>query len=202
MSIFVNAIAALFVLALLGALAASGFFAYDLMTAALAEMGPTARIAAGAGALALLAAFGIAGGIRRAIDRNRAAKLTAEKSATYRLFVELWESLSGASERRQAPEFRKDLRALDLMLALYGSPAVIKAHNTLRALELDTRVRGQDLRPHFIKALAEVRKDLGSGTQGLASAELEQLLQPASGIAHAPAAAKGSPLGETASANS
>lgn len=205
MNIFGNALAALIVLALLGALGASGYFAFDLVVGLFASLeSQAARITACASTVALLAAIIIASSIRQAGRQIRANRLSAEKGATYRLFIELWENLLNQGKEsadRGSTELSKELRTLDLLLSLYGSPAVIKGHTTLRMLEQERGARNEDLRAPFARALVEIRKDLGSDTHGLAAEELRQLLLPASDKANISTGLKDTQLREALGSN-
>ncbi len=182
MKILGNAFAMLVVLALLGALGAGGYFAFDYVAALFSSLDPqTAKIAGFAALVALLAAAIVAGGLRRAsgLIANRPS---AETHATYRLFVDLWQGLlgpAGAAETREPAETSADLRTLELMLSLYGSPEVLRAHASLRALRREGRTRDDESRREFAKTLLEMRKELRSDTRGLATEELRQLLLPA-----------------------
>jgi hypothetical protein len=183
MNLLGNTLAALVVLASLATLGAGGYLAFDFVLGFFASLEPqAARVTVLASIVALFAAAIVARSIRQAASRIRASTLSVEKSATYRLFIEQWESL--LSERRRSadrgPAESEDLRSLDLLLVLYGSPAVIKAHAALRGLYRESRAQNHDMRPQFAKALVEIRKDLGSHAQGIVAEELQQLLIPAS----------------------
>jgi hypothetical protein len=182
MNVFGTALAALIVLGLLGPLGAGGYFAFDFVVGLLASLESLAeRLTVIATAIGLMAAIIVAGSIRHAAGQIKASRLDAEKGATYRLFVELWQNYlrqQNGSEGPVSTEWSEDLATLDLLLSLYGSAAVIKTHAKLRAQAQERGFQVEDLRLRFVQALVEIRKDFGSDTPRNATGELEKLLFP------------------------
>lgn len=132
-----------------------------------------------ASVFALLVAMVIASSIREASRQNKANQLHAQKATSYQLFIEQWGSLlrhERGSEDRSPNKLSEDLKTLNHLLILYGSSGVVKAHASLRALERESGAQSPNVRSQFAKALMEIRKDLGSETQGLTVDELQQLL--------------------------
>jgi len=127
--------------------------------------------------VALASAWIIARGIGAASRRTRAVALREEKAATYQLLLDFWVNrLQPPSPRsvERSAEMTGKLEALDRLLALYGSAAVITAHATLR-----NELRQQRDGKAFLAAvLVAVRKDLGTDTPHTVSRDLEQLLLP------------------------
>ncbi|HEV2861672.1 MAG TPA: hypothetical protein VGX48_11740 [Pyrinomonadaceae bacterium] len=173
---------ALFGLALLSAACIAGYFALKSLAGVLgaAEIQAHATTLLLPAAL-LLAAHIVGRSVRAASRPGEASQLCAQRAATYQLSVGLWEDLlQGRAEPGE------DLQAVDRLLALYGSPRVIKAHTTLRAAG---RARKPEAKALFAAAVMEMRKDLGSETQGLSAEELSTLLLAAREAADAPVGA-------------
>ena len=126
-------------------------------------------------AAALLTALIVARSIRLASTQGKVNQLQCEKAETYRRFVEFY---AGNVQGRGAygggiNGLSGDVHTLERLLALYGSPAVIRAHTALRAAGLDA---GPDARAQFGKALIAIRKDLGMQRSGLMPADLQRLV--------------------------
>ena len=180
MKVFSQTLALLFGLALLTALGVGGFRVVMFIVGLFASLDfQVARITAIASVVALLASLIIVRGIRGAGRQNKANPLFEEKAKTYRLLIDLWYGLlrqGRGSEDGSRTQSSEELRSLERLLALYGSPSVIKAHTALRELERGSGVQSPDVRLQFAKALLEIRKDLGSETVGLTPEGLQQLL--------------------------
>lgn len=135
----------LFSLAFLGALGVGGYFAVEYIVSLFVSVdSPLVRVTAIASAVALLAAMIIASSIRQASKHSRANQLYAQKAMTYERFIELWEKLllqRYASEDRRPNQLSEELQTLDRVLALYGSPTVIKAHTTLQWAKVGRKIR-------------------------------------------------------------
>ena len=82
-----------------------------------------------------------------------------------------------------------ELRALERLLLLYGSPGVLKAYTALRALERERGTHNPHVRSQFATMLMEIRQDLGSETKGLTAEELLHLLFAEAAQASTPAPA-------------
>lgn len=172
--------AALLSLAFLGALGVGGYFVLihiaDLFASIDFQVGAVTLIVSAA---ALIAASIIASSVRQASKQNKTNQLRAKKIETYQLFIDLWESLrrdGGDSEDRGSNTVCEDLLTLDRRLILYGSPEILKAYATLRALERKSGAHDPHAKSQFAKVLMQIRKDLGSETQDLTAEELQQLL--------------------------
>ena len=179
MKLFGRILAVLFSLVLLGALGAGGYFALKFGVELFGNMDlQVAAVTTIASVVALLAAKIIASSIRQASQQNKANQLHAEKAMTYQRFIDIWEDLcrhGRDSEDRNPNELSEELLALDRHLILYGGSSVVKAHAALRVLERENRAQHPDTRAQFLKALIEIRHDLGSGTHDLTVEELQQL---------------------------
>ena len=151
-----------------------------------------ANLTALACVVALTAAWIIArGGLGPSERRRKEAELRSEKTATYQLFVDFWESLlrRGRTHSDQLPvDLAGKLHVLDRYLALYGGAAVIRAHMALRELERENGTQHPDVRARLCDALIAIRKDLGAEVPLNAASELEQLLLPVMQQAERPAA--------------
>lgn len=177
MNIFGQTISVLFALTLLGALGIGGYFAIDYIIALFSSMDTqVARVTAVASVVVLLAATLIASTIRQSGKQSRANPLHADKVSTYRLFVDTWTNL--LHEGQGTIALSEALQALDQPLALHGSPAVIHAHNALRAWVAENGTQDPEAKTRFAKALLEVRKDIGSDTNGLTAEALSRLVLP------------------------
>jgi len=129
--------------------------------------------------VAFLASLVIARSIRWASQQNRANQLSPQKSETYKLFIDVWEDpyrQGRGSAERSPSKWSEELRALNHLVILYGSPGLVKAHTALRALERERGGQNSHAKALFAVALMEMRKDLGLETQGLTVEELQQLL--------------------------
>jgi hypothetical protein len=169
-------------LAVLAGLGVGGYFALKF-TAGLFKSLDTqvAAVTAIASTVMLLASVIIAAGIRKAGRESKANRLRAEKDATYKVFMQLWEELlrqGHGSKDQSPPASNEELEALDRLLILYAGVNVIKAHAALRALVREKGTQHPSVRSMFAGTLVEMRKDLGSQTHGLAAEELLQLLLP------------------------
>lgn len=176
MNIFGQTISVLIGLSLLGALGIGGYFVIEYIVALFFSMDiQVAKVTAITSVVVLLAATFIASSIRQASKQNNANQFHANKAETYKLFVDTWSKLlqeRTGSVKQNARVLFETLQALEQSLALYGSPAVIKAHTALRVLVADSGTQNPEIMRQFSKALQEVRKDLGSDTNGLAPEEL------------------------------
>jgi hypothetical protein len=140
----------------------------------------------------LFAAMIIASSIRQMSQQHKAPHLRAEKAATYQLCTDLWGHLlrHGHNVEERSPNTLSDeLRALERLLLLYGSPGVLKAYAALRALERDSEAQDSRVRLQFATLLMEMRQDLGAETRGLTAEELRQLLFAETDRASTPAPA-------------
>jgi len=197
-----NTIATLFavalVAALVGALGLGGYYAFDLAAGLFERMdSDLARAAVLVAALLLLAALLVAGAIHRAAVRIQASRLSEEQGASYRLFVDLWGGLldkPAALGGRDAQALGKDIRALDLMLSLYGSVPVLRAHTTLRSQWQARGVLDEAARDEFVQAVAAMRRHLGTAPGSGGADALRQLLVPAPAGSKDGAAALGDPV--------
>lgn len=165
---------------LLGALLIGGYLAVKFGIGFFTSMGfQVAGFTSVIVIVALLVAMIISRSIRQASPHNTANQLHAEKAATYQFFIELWGALlqpRHGSEDRNPNVWLAELSALDHLLALYGSPRVVKAHAALRNLTREHDAQSPQARAQFAQALLAIRKDLGSGVGGLSPQDLEQLL--------------------------
>src|SRR5215831_5654295 len=132
MKIFSQTLSLLFGLALLGALGAGVYFALKYIVGLFWGMNlQVAAVTTIASVVALLAAKIIANSIRHANTLNKVHNIVAEKTTTYQLFIDSWQQLvrqGQALEDRRPTKLSEELQTLDRLLALYGSPGVIKAH--------------------------------------------------------------------------
>ena len=178
-------------ISMLAAVAAGAWLLLRSVFGFFASLDPDVANVAGITALALLAAAWIvARGAARSGREAKAFALRGEKTTTYQLFVDFWESLLRRG-RNQAGELPVDLAGklhmLDRMLALYGGAAVIRAHTALRALEGEKGPRHPDVRAKLGEAIVAIRRDLGADTPLDAAFELERLLLPTADAPHAAA---------------
>jgi len=126
------------------------------------------------GSAALLtAAAVVARSIARASRGAPVARAIVERTATYHVFVELWEQiLRHPAEAPAGPEAAEEMLALDRLVMMYGSAGIVRAQAQLRA---STRVGAAPTaasRAHFINALLRIRRELGSE----AGADLDEFI--------------------------
>jgi hypothetical protein len=178
MKLLGQTLAVLFSLAFLGVLGAGGYFALTFVVEHLQRMDQLAAATAMALTVMLLAALIIASSIRQATTQNKANQLYAEKVMTYQRFIDVWEALlrhGRDSEDRSSNELSEEISTLDRHLILYGGSGIVNAHIALRVLERAGGAQNPETRSQFVKALIEIRRDLGSGTHDLTAEELQQL---------------------------
>jgi hypothetical protein len=90
MKLFGQTLAGFFTLALLGALGIGGYLALKVSVDLLGKMGfQVAAVTTIASIVALLVAWAITNGIRRASRQNKANQLYAEKAVTYQHFINI-----------------------------------------------------------------------------------------------------------------
>jgi hypothetical protein len=166
-------------------LAAVGYAAWLLLRTVFGfftSLDPDVANIAGIACLALLAAAWIvARGVGASSRQAKAVALREEKTTTYQLFVDFWESLlrRGRSQSGELPvDLAGKLHLLDRMLALYGAASVIRAHTALRTLEGEKGANHPDVRARLGEAIVSIRRDLGADTPLNAAFELERLLLP------------------------
>lgn len=167
----------------LGLLAALGLGGYRVVASIMGLFTSldfqVARITAIASVVALLVALIIAHAIRRSAGPRIANQVMEGKAATYRRLIDLWLGLiqdGRGAEGRSRSRSPEELRDLERSLALYGSAKVLKAHVVLRALEREGRMQSTEVKSELVKALLEIRADLGSETVGLTLEDLHRLL--------------------------
>jgi hypothetical protein len=150
-----------------------------------------ANLTALSSVVALGAAWIIArGGLGPSERRRKESALREEKTATYQLFVDFWESLlrRGRTRSEQLPvDLGGKLHVLERYLALYGGARVIRAHTSLRELERDKGTQHPDVRARLCDALVAIRKDLGADIPLNAADELERLVLPIAQAVERPA---------------
>lgn len=198
MNAIATTLAVVLVVALFGALGLGGYYAFDLVAGLFERLeSDVARSAVLVAGLLLLAALLVGAAIHRASVGIRAGRLSEEQGASYRLFVDLWGGLierPAAGGGRDAPALWKDIRALDLMLSLYGSVPVIRAHAALRDQWQARGVLDEAARDEFVQAVVDMRRHLGTLPGSGAAAALRQLLLPATAAAGDGGARLGDPL--------
>ena len=133
--------------------------------------------AAGSGTL-LLAALVISLSIRRASRRAAAARAMVERTATYHVFVELWEQiLRGPAGTPIDPDAAAEMRALDRLVLMYGSAGIVRAQARLRQSTRIGASRPGTSRAQFIQALMHIRRELGSDSGALELADLAEFFR-------------------------
>lgn len=179
MKAITGTISLILTLAILAAAGAGGYFALKYLAGLFKTMNPqVAAVTAVASCVMLLASLIIAASIRKASRQSRANQLRAERDATYKVFMQVWEELLRQPKDQSPPAFNEELEAVDRLLVLYGSVTVIKAHAALRALLREKGAQHASVRSLFAATLVEMRKEFGSQAQGLLAEELLQLLLP------------------------
>jgi len=179
----------IFALAFLGALGGGGYFALKAIVKQSAHLDPQlAAVIIIASMVTLLVVIIIASSIRRVGARRQAQRLHMNQAATYQLFVDLWEILlrhGYPSDEQSAAKLSAEIKQLECWLAIYGSPAVVKAHAKLCTLERKNGAQHPEVRTQFAKAVMEIRKELRADTRSLTTAELERLFWSEDDVADA-----------------
>lgn len=175
-------IAVTFGLAFLAAIGFGVWYALEATFHAFASLDRDVGLLAGIACIAMLAAaWVISRGLGASTRQARAMALREEKTSTYQLFVDFWESLvrRGRTQADQLPvDLAGKLQVLERHLALYGSATVIGAHTTLRQLERQKGAQHPALRTRFGEAIVAIRRDLGTDTPFNAAFQLERLVTP------------------------
>lgn len=164
----------LLTLALLAALAFAAYAALAWAGAALAWLDQ--RLGAPAIVAAMAAAWLVGRTMRRASERRAAARLAAERAATYQLFADVWGAVV-AGDGGDEPDGVGC--ALDRLMALYAGPGALSAHLALRELQRAGGPGDPRLPLQLARALVAIRRDLGLPTRGLAAEDLAALFAPA-----------------------
>jgi hypothetical protein len=167
-------LSALLALAILAALGFGAYLALAWAAGLLGLTGPFATATAGISLAIVLAGLLIGGSVRAASQRRALERLQAERAATYQLFATVWGAVARGAAG-DSDELAAERRTLDRLLALYGSPTVIKAHNALCALEREQGAASPAVRVQFSRALLAIRADLGAEIQSLSIETLQQL---------------------------
>lgn len=153
-----------------------------------------AAVALAASLLILLAGIIVARSVRRLGTSGNANAPRAEKAATYQLFVDLWGTLlqpGQAAEGGGPYPWSAERQALTRLIALYGSPGVVKTYAAFCASAGESAADNTQARAHFARTLLEIRKDLGAETRGLTAEELRRLFFADSEEVRAPVKASG-----------
>ena len=168
MNLFGKTLGLMLGLALMAALGWAAYLALAYLVSFFALLEPQVATVTAIGSLvALTAAAVVASAIRRGAARTGAARIHEQKAATYHFLVECWQETATAPHK---------LQALDRLLALYGSAAVLRAHALLRALAREKGARHADAAAQIGKVLLEVRKDLGVQAGDISAPELHRLV--------------------------
>lgn len=182
MDIFGKTLAVIVGLALLGAIGFGIYLAFHTIVALFAALDPEVATVTGIACLvAIAAAWWIARGLRTAVSQSKAMTLRDERTASYQLFFDYWESVlrqGRAPMHPPAAELADKLKVLERLLALYGGAAVVKAHTALRDVEREKGALHPDVQTRFGEALLAIRKDVSSDTPRNFGIELERLLFP------------------------
>jgi hypothetical protein len=166
-------------LALIGVLGWAAWLGLEYVGALVATLdAQVAKVTAIGSAVVLAAAAIIASAVRKGGAKSQAARVQEQKLGAYQFLVECWQD-GGVVPHK--------LLALDRLLALYGGASVIKAHAALRAIAREKGAGHPDATSQLGKLLLEIRKELGTGAQGITALELQQLVisAPAASAAHA-----------------
>jgi hypothetical protein len=179
MSIYSKFFGLLLGLALIAILGWAAWLGLEYVGALLATLdAQVAKVTAIGSAVVLIAAAIIASALRKGGARGQAVRVQEQKLGAYQLFVECWQD-GGVVPHK--------LLALDRLFALYGGARVLKAHAALRAIAREKGARHPDTMAQLGSVLLEIRKELGTGAQGITGIELQQLVvtDPAASPAHA-----------------
>jgi len=164
---------------MIGVLGWAVWLGLEYVGALFATLDPqVAKVTAIGAAAVLVAAAIIASAVRKGGARSQAARVQEQKLGAYQFLVECWQDEGAAPHK---------LFALDRLLALYGGAGVIRAHVALRAIAREKGARHPDTTSQLGKVLLEIRKELGTGAQGITALGLQQLVisAPAPSAAHA-----------------
>jgi hypothetical protein len=167
--------------ALLAAAGAGIVFAWRFAAALVSSLDSKAATAAAiAGVAVLVAAWIVGRASRTAIRRRETMILKEEKTATYQLFLDCWQTAMGQDLPNPFPssDLAEKRRILDRLLLLYGSAAVIQAHVDLREVERQQGTRDVHACALLGKALLAVRRDLGADASTDVARGLQRLLAP------------------------
>jgi len=177
MNAFGTIVGIAFGIALLVALAAGGYFAIKFMLDLFGTLEPQiATITAIASVVALLCAAIIAGGFKWMGRKEKEMQVRAEKANLYERMLLIWGEKLKERTKAIEPSVEDELQKLERLLALRGSPKVIKAYGALQTLEQNAGLDGPELPSQVAKVLLEMRKDLGQGRLDLNESDLINVL--------------------------
>ena len=155
-------------LALMVALGAAAWYGYRIVVAVFADLDSQLATVTAIFSLSVLASAAVVASAIRAASRNhRSSQLFEQKAATYQLLIDCVTE-QGLDSTEVVEEKR---RALDRLLALYGSAGVIKAYANLQAAASHDNAEGG-----WEAVVAQIRKDLGAEMHGLEIADLGNLI--------------------------
>ena len=185
-------------LLLIGAIGFGVYLAIDWFVGLFTSLTPeVANVTAIACVVALVSALAIARAITTAGREATAMVCREEKTTTYQLLLDLWASVLGAS-RAQTPLLQPDpcgkLEAIERLLAVYGSTAVIEAHMALRGAAGYGGHQHPEVRVRLSEMLIAVRNDLGTDAPDRLADRLVGLLLPAQTGGGRPAEARGAAI--------
>jgi len=174
MKIINTLFAILIILAVLAGLMLGGYYAIKFGLDVVARLDYQTAVSVTVLIMALLIAAIVARRLRRAGRQRQANLLHNEKAATYQLLTEVWSQGPRSIAGNQTPS--EELRALDRLLSLYGSPRVVKAYVAFRQSAQADDTLESTVWTQLTRVVWEMRRDLGADTSGLTAAELQQLL--------------------------
>jgi hypothetical protein len=164
-------------LALLGALAAGGYFALKFGFDLFGTLEPqVATMTAIASVVVLLCASIIAGGFKWTGRKEAEVQVRADKSNLYERVLLIWGEKLSHRMQAMAQATADELLKLERLLTLRGNSRVIKAYVALQALEKKAGLPSPEIPSQVAKVLLEMRKDLGQDVLSLNESDLVNLL--------------------------
>jgi hypothetical protein len=162
--------------AVLGVLAAGGYWGFklvmDLLAVLWAEAGVITVLAL---TMTFLCAVMIYRGFARVGQKDVRAYRHIEKAHLYEKILLLWGAKLKTQPTSIDPSLEEELHQLVQLLTLRGNPKVIKTYLKLHASERSAGLHSPDIPSQFGRLQLEMRRDLGLSTQNLNAEDLMQL---------------------------
>lgn len=171
----------------LAVLAGAGFAAYlgvEYLGNTFSGFSPWVQITALACAVVLLAASWVSSALRRNARDQLAVPLREAKVAAYRLMAHVWQWRLQHPAEPWSAEMAAERDALESMLPVCASAALIESHGRLRMLDREQGSAAPALRAALVEALVQMRRELDA--EPLSEAVLQRIVPgsaPATGAA-------------------
>lgn len=167
-----------FMVALLAAVAAGGFFGAKGLLNLFSALEPqVATVTAIISMVALLCAAIIAGGFKWMGRWEKEVQTQAQKAALYEQLVLLWGRKLTLGLKAAESFIEEELHKLEWRVTLHGSVNVLKAYQTLQHHASTLGLRSPEVASSVAKLLLAMRRELGVSSLSLTERDLITLIQ-------------------------